>query len=71
VLVVLSTCSILSAAWLVLHARDVTLVLRYILPLEPGEGRRLTSFRRVCGVLTVFGFSVVAETFIVVRTAIA
>ncbi len=65
----LSAVSLLSAAWLVLHARDVVLLLRPVLPLVPGEGRRLTSFKAVSAGLTVFGFSIVGEVWIVLRAA--
>ena len=67
-LVLALTCpSLLSAAWLVCHARDVVLVLRYIFPLDPGQGKRLTSFKAVCTVLTLFGFSLAAEALIMLR----
>lgn len=65
----LSASSVLSAAWLVLHARDVALLLRPVLPLVPGEGRRLASFRAVSAGLTVFGFSMVGEAWVVLRAA--
>ncbi len=65
----LSATVLLSAAWLVLHARDVALLLRPVLPLVPGKGRRLASFRAVSAGLTVFGFSVVGEVWIVLRAA--
>lgn len=68
---VLSAASMLSAAWLVLHARDVAILLRPWMPLlDPGEGRRLASFRQVCAVITVFGFSLAAEILIVVEAAL-
>ncbi len=54
----LSATSLLSAAWLVLHARDVAF-----------EGRRLASFRAVSAGLTVFGFSMAGEVWIVLRAA--
>jgi hypothetical protein len=65
----LSATALLSAAWLVLHARDVALLLRPVFPLVPGEGRRLASFRAVSAGLTVFAFSVVGEVWIVLRAA--
>ncbi|MFM8747973.1 MAG: hypothetical protein ACKOED_15105 [Aestuariivirga sp.] len=65
----LSAASLLSAAWLVLHARDVALLLRPVLPLVPGEGRRLASFRAVSAAITVFGFSMAGEVWIVARAA--
>jgi hypothetical protein len=64
-----SAATILSAAWLVLHARDVVLLLHPVLPLVPGEGRRLASFRAVCAALTLFGFSCAGQMLIVVRAA--
>lgn len=68
---VLSTISLLSAAWLVLHARDVVILLRPWLPrLDPGTGRRLATARQTCAAITLFGFSLVAETWIVVRAAL-
>lgn len=68
---VLATLSLLSAAWLVLHARDVVILLRPWLPrLDPGTGRRRASPRQTCTALTLFGFSFVAETWIVVRAAL-
>lgn len=66
----LSACSLLSAAWLVLHARDVVLLLRQIFPLDPGEGRRLASFKAVSAVLTLFGFSIAGQGLIVARAAL-
>jgi hypothetical protein len=68
-LALLSAVSLLSAAWLVLHARDVVLLLRPVLPLVPGAGRRLASFKAVCTGLTLFGFSMSAEVLIVLRAA--
>jgi hypothetical protein len=65
----LSAASLLSAAWLVLHARDVALLLRPVTPLVPGEGRRLASFRAVSAGITLFGFSVAGEVWIVLRAA--
>ena len=65
----LSAASLLSAAWLVLHARDVALLLRPVFPLVPGEGRRLASFRAVSAAITVFGFSIAGEVLIVLRAA--
>ena len=70
-LALLSACSLLSAAWLVLHARDVALLLRPVFPLEPGSGRRLASFRQVSAVISLFGFSLAAEALIIVRAAAA
>jgi len=68
---VLSTISLLSAAWLVLHARDVVILLKPWLPwLDPGKGRRLATARQTCAAITLFGFSFVAETWIVVRAAL-
>lgn len=64
----LSAASLLSAAWLVLHARDVALLLSPVFPLVPGEGR-LASFRAVSAAITVFGFSLVGEVWIVLRAA--
>lgn len=69
VIPLLTVGSILSAAWLVLHARDVVILLRALLPLEPGKGRRLASFKQVCAAITVFGFSVAAEARIIARAA--
>ena len=66
----LSATSFLSAAWLVLHARDVVLLLRQVFPLDPGEGRRLASFKAVSAVLTLFGFSLAGEMLIVWRAAL-
>ncbi len=71
VLPLLSACSLLCAAWLVLHARDVVLLLRSVFPLDPGRGQRLASFRMVSAVLTLFGFSLVAEIWIIARAATA
>ncbi|MFM7405051.1 MAG: hypothetical protein ACKO1N_13390 [Erythrobacter sp.] len=68
---VLSAGAMLSAAWLVLHARDVVLMLRPVFKLVPGEGRRLASFRAVSAALTVFGFSTVGEVLVVLRAATA
>lgn len=68
-LALLSAASLLSAAWLVLHARDVAVLLRPVFPLVPGEGRRLASFRSVCAAITLFGFSMVGEVWIVLRAA--
>jgi hypothetical protein len=67
----LSAASLLSAAWLVLHARDVALLLRPVTALVPGEGRRLASFRAVSAGLTLFGFSTAGEVWIVLRAALA
>ncbi|MEL6542015.1 MAG: hypothetical protein AAFP79_02620 [Pseudomonadota bacterium] len=69
ILVFLLTCgSLLSAAWLVCHARDVVLVLRHIFPpLEPGMGKRLTSPKSVCVAITVLGFCLSAEALVAVR----
>jgi len=70
VILVLTCTSLLSAAWLVCHARDVVLVLRHVLPLDPGEGKRLTSFKAVCAMITLFGFSLTAETLIMLRAGL-
>lgn len=70
-LALLSAGAILSAAWLVLHARDVVLLLRRVLPLAPGEGRRLASFKAVCAALTLFGFSLAGQVLVVLRAATA
>ena len=69
ILVFLFTCgSLLSAAWLVCHARDVVLVLRHVFPpLEPGSGKRLTSPRSVCTAITILGFCLSAEAVVAVR----
>jgi len=67
----LSAVSLLSAAWLVLHARDVVLLLRQIFPLDPGKGRRVASFKAVSAVLTLFGFSIAGQGLIVARAALA
>lgn len=69
ILVFLLTCgSLLSAAWLVCHARDVVLVLRHIFPpLEPGIGKRLTSPKSVCIAITMLGFCLSAEALVAVR----
>ena len=69
ILVFLFTCgSLLSAAWLVCHARDVVLVLRHFFPpLQPGAGKRLTSPKSVCTAITVFGFCLSAEALVAVR----
>jgi hypothetical protein len=69
-LMIFSATSILSSAWLVLHARDVALILRHILPIDPGLGKRLASFRQVCAMMTLFGFSVSAEVLIVLRVSL-
>ncbi|WP_285712098.1 hypothetical protein [Erythrobacter oryzae] len=69
VIALASAVSLLSAAWLVLHARDVALLLRPVLPLVPGEGRRLASFRAVSVAITLFGFALAAEVLVVVRAA--
>ncbi|MEO0462884.1 MAG: hypothetical protein AAF127_07120 [Pseudomonadota bacterium] len=69
ILVFLFTCgALLSAAWLVCHARDVVLVLRHVFPpLDPGEGKRLTSPKTVCAAITLLGFCLSAETLVAVR----
>jgi hypothetical protein len=59
--------SMLSAAWMVTHARDVVLVLSAFLPLDPGKGRRLATRGAVCTAITVFGFSVTAEAYVILR----
>ncbi|WP_156423822.1 hypothetical protein [Erythrobacter sp. YT30] len=68
-LVFLFTCgSLLSAAWLVSHARDTVLVLRHIFPkLRPGEGVRLTNPKSVCIAITLFGYCLSAETLLIFR----
>jgi hypothetical protein len=66
-LALLSAGAMLSAAWLVLHARDVALLLRPVTPLVPGAGRRLASFRAVSAGLTVFAFSIAGQVLIVAR----
>lgn len=71
-LALLSAGTTLSAAWLVLHARDVALLLRPAFPrLVPGAGRRLSSFAAVSAALTVFGFSLAAEIWVIARAAFA
>lgn len=69
ILVFLLTCgSLLSAAWLVCHARDVVLVLKHVFPpLEPGAGKRLTSPKSVCGAITLLGFCLSAEALVALR----
>ncbi|KPP82470.1 hypothetical protein SAMN04515621_2348 [Erythrobacter sp. HL-111] len=67
---IFSATSILSSAWLVLHARDVALLLRHVLPIDPGQGKRLASFRQVCAMITLFGFSLSAEVLIVLRVSL-
>jgi len=58
----------LSAAWLVCHARDVVLVLRYVFPpLEPGAGKRLTGPKSVCAAITLLGFCLSAEALVALR----
>ena len=69
VIAFVSAASLVSAAWLVLHARDVALLLRPVLPLVPGEGRRLASFRAVSAAITLFGFAIAAEVWVVLRAA--
>lgn len=68
-LALLSAGAMLSAAWLVLHARDVALLLRPVTPLVPGKGRRLASFRAVCAAITLFGFSCAGQVLVVLRAA--
>ncbi len=68
-LLVFSTLSVLSAAWLVLHARDVVLLLRYLLPLDPGQGQRLASFKAVSAAITIFAFSLTVEVLVFLRAA--
>ncbi|EAQ28846.1 hypothetical protein NAP1_14643 [Erythrobacter sp. NAP1] len=60
----------LSAVWMMSHARDVVLVLSQFLPLDPGEGRVVTTPKGVCTALTIFGFSVVAEGWVLVRSGV-
>ncbi len=69
IMVFFLTCgSLLSAAWLVCHARDVVLVLRHLFPLlEPGAGKRLTSPRSVCTAITMLGFCLSADALVAVR----
>ncbi len=70
VLAVTSMLSLLSVAWLVLHARDVVLLLCPALPpLVPGEGRRLASFRAVSAAIALFGFAMAAQVLVVLRAA--
>lgn len=64
---VLTAGSMFSAAWLVTHARDVAFLLSPILPLTPGTGKRMTTPKAVCVALTVFGFSVTAEAWVILR----
>jgi len=64
---VLTGGSMLSAAWMVTHARDVVTALSVFLPLDPGKGRRMATNRAVCTAITVFGFSVTAETWVILR----
>lgn len=69
ILVFLLTCgALLSAAWLVCHARDVVLVLRHVIPpLDPGEGKRLASPRSVCMAITICGYCLSAEVLVALR----
>ena len=57
----------MSLIWLVTYARDVVLVLQYVLPLDPGEGRRHTTPKAVCAALTIFGFSFAADSWVMLR----
>lgn len=68
-LALLSAGAMLSAAWLVLHARDVALLLRPVTALVPGEGRRLASFKAVSAAITLFGFSCAGQVWVVMRAA--
>ena len=69
-LAVLPALGLLSAAWLVLHARDVTILLRPWLPrLDPGKGRRLASARQTCAAITLFGFATIGQLWVVMRAA--
>ena len=65
----LLTCgALLSAAWLVRHARDVVMALRHLFPLlEPVIGKRLTSPRAVCAAITMLGFCLSAEALVALR----
>jgi CHASE1-domain containing sensor protein len=66
----LTASAMLSAAWLVLHARDVALLLRQAFPLLlPGKGVRLASFKAVSAGLAVFGFSIAGEVWMIARAA--
>lgn len=67
---ILTGGTMLSAAWLVSHARDVVLILRHILPLDPGGGRRIASPKSVCTAITLFGFSITAEVWVVFRAGV-
>ena len=69
---VFSTIPLLSAAWLVMHARDVVILLRPWLPwLDPGAGRKLASARQTCAALTLFGFGFAGEAWIIIRAVMA
>ncbi|MFM7349670.1 MAG: hypothetical protein ACKO01_09295 [Erythrobacter sp.] len=71
-LAVLSGGAILSAAWLVLHARDVALLLRPAFPgIVPGKGRRLARFDAVCAAITLLGFSLAGEVLVIARATSA
>ncbi len=70
-LALLTAGAMLSAAWLVVHARDVVLLLRQVFPLVPGEGRRLASFKAVSAGLTVFGFSIAGQVWVILRATAA
>lgn len=69
-LAVLSAGTMLSAAWLVLHARDVALLLRPVTPLVPGKGRRLASFKAVSAAIALFGFGFAGQVWVVMRAAV-
>ncbi|MCX9145901.1 hypothetical protein [Erythrobacter sp. WG] len=69
-LALLSAGAMLSAAWLVLHVRDVALLLRPVFPrLAPGTGRCRASFRALCAGLTVLGYSLVGQVWAIARAA--
>lgn len=58
---------LMSLIWLVTYARDVVTVLSHFLPLDPGKGQRMTTSKAVCTALTIFGFSFVAESWVMLR----
>jgi hypothetical protein len=71
-LALLSGGAMLSAAWLVLHARDVALLLRQAFPgVVPGRGRRLASFRAVSAAIALFGFCMAGELWVIARAVAA
>lgn len=71
IIAVSSAVSLLSATWLVLHARDLVLLLRPVFPLVPGAGRRLASFRTVSAAITLFGFGMAGQMLVVLRATTA